>query len=105
MAAVKRCDWSTSDLLMVNYHDTEWGIPVHDDPKVFEFLTLDVFQAGLGWGIALKKREDIRRAFAGFDAEKIAGTPQGTSGGCWPTPGSCATASGSRPPSRTRDDS
>ncbi|MDR7542631.1 MAG: DNA-3-methyladenine glycosylase I [Armatimonadota bacterium] len=69
---MKRCDWSTSDPLMINYHDTEWGVPVHDDPKLFEFLTLDAFQAGLSWAIILKKREDFRRAFAGFDAGKIA---------------------------------
>jgi DNA-3-methyladenine glycosylase I len=57
---------------MVSYHDTEWGTPVHDDRKHFEFLILDAFQAGLSWAIVLNKRENFRRAFDGFDAATIA---------------------------------
>ena len=57
---------------MVAYHDREWGVPVHDDRKHFEFLVLDAFQAGLSWAIVLNKREHFRRAFDGFDPEKIA---------------------------------
>jgi DNA-3-methyladenine glycosylase I len=67
-----RCGWAGSNPLMVAYHDTEWGVPVHDDRKHFEFLVLDAFQAGLSWAIVLNKRENFRRAFDGFDAEKIA---------------------------------
>ena len=67
-----RCTWAESSPLMAAYHDTEWGVPVHDDRKHFEFLILDAFQAGLSWAIVLAKRENFRRAFDGFDAEKIA---------------------------------
>jgi len=56
---------------MAAYHDTEWGVPVHDEHRHFEFLTLDAFQAGLSWAIVLAKRENFRRAFYGFDAAKI----------------------------------
>jgi DNA-3-methyladenine glycosylase I len=69
---VTRCAWSSSDPLMIAYHDTEWGVPVHDDRKLFEFLVLDAFQAGLSWAIILAKRENFRRALHGFDAKKIA---------------------------------
>ncbi|OFX26771.1 MAG: DNA-3-methyladenine glycosylase [Armatimonadetes bacterium RBG_16_67_12] len=69
---VTRCAWSSSDPLMIAYHDTEWGVPVHDDRKLFEFLVLDAFQAGLSWAIILKKRENFRRALHDFDAKKIA---------------------------------
>ena len=69
---VTRCGWAGSNPLMVAYHDTEWGVPVHDDRKHFEFLVLDAFQAGLSWAIVLNKRENFRRAFDGFDAAKIA---------------------------------
>lgn len=58
--------------MMITYHDREWGVPVHDDRKHFEFLILDAFQAGLSWAIVLAKRENFRRAFDGFDPEKIA---------------------------------
>ena len=68
----KSCDWPANDPLLIEYHDTEWGVPLHDDRKLFEFLTLDAFQAGLNWSIILKKRENFRRAFADFDYEKIA---------------------------------
>jgi DNA-3-methyladenine glycosylase I len=60
------------DPLYVAYHDEEWGVPVHDDRKLFEFLVLDAAQAGLSWITILRKRENYRRAFAGFDARKIA---------------------------------
>jgi len=57
---------------MVRYHDEEWGVPVHDDRRLFEFLTLESAQAGLSWATILKKREAYRRAFAGFDAARVA---------------------------------
>jgi DNA-3-methyladenine glycosylase I len=60
------------DPLMLQYHDREWGVPVHDDPKHFEFLVLEAAQAGLSWSIVLKKREGYRRAFSEFDPEKVA---------------------------------
>ena len=72
-ATIKRCSWvSVNDPLMLQYHDREWGVPVHDDRKHFEFLVLEGAQAGLSWAIVLKKREGYRRAFEGFDAEKVA---------------------------------
>jgi DNA-3-methyladenine glycosylase I len=67
-----RCNWSTSSELMIKYHDEEWGIPVHDDRKLFEFMLLDGAQAGLSWETVLKKRENYRRAFDNFDPEIIA---------------------------------
>lgn len=66
-----RCPWPTSDL-DVAYHDAEWGVPVHDDPTLFEFLILEGAQAGLSWSTILKKRENYRRAFDRFDATRIA---------------------------------
>ena len=68
----KRCSWPGSDDLMVAYHDNEWGVPLHDDRKLFECLVLDAFQAGLSWRTILNKRENFRAAFDGFDAERIA---------------------------------
>ncbi|MFC1564360.1 DNA-3-methyladenine glycosylase I [candidate division KSB1 bacterium] len=68
----KTCEWTTSDQLMIEYHDTEWGVPVHDDDKIFEFLILEGFQAGLSWSTILKKRENFRKAFDNFDYKKIA---------------------------------
>ena len=67
-----RCSWSTSDPLYIRYHDEEWGVPVHDDRKIFEFLVLEGAQAGLSWLTVLKKRENYRKAFDGFDYKKIA---------------------------------
>ena len=67
----RRCHWAQSPL-MVEYHDREWGKPVHDDRVLFEFLILEGAQAGLSWEIVLNKRENYRRAFDGFDAAKIA---------------------------------
>jgi DNA-3-methyladenine glycosylase I len=67
-----RCGWVTSDPLYIAYHDEEWGRPVHDDRHLFEMLTLEGAQAGLSWITILKRREGYRRAFAGFDPERIA---------------------------------
>ncbi len=67
-----RCTWPGHDPLMLTYHDTEWGVPVHDDARHFEFLVLDAFQAGLSWSTVLKKRENFRKAFDNFDIRKIA---------------------------------
>jgi len=69
----KRCDWCVSgNELYVQYHDEEWGVPVHDDQKQFEFLTLESAQAGLSWATVLNKREGYRKAFADFDPVKVA---------------------------------
>jgi DNA-3-methyladenine glycosylase I len=67
-----RCAWAGSDPIYVKYHDTEWGIPLHDDRKLFEFLLLDGFQAGLSWITILKKRSNYRKAFDRFEPKKIA---------------------------------
>ena len=72
MAGKKRCWGDGLDPLMREYHDREWGTPLHDDRKLFEFLILEGFQAGLSWKLILDKREDFRRAFRGFDPEKVA---------------------------------
>jgi DNA-3-methyladenine glycosylase I len=66
------CAWGVISPLMVAYHDTEWGVPVHDDRKLFEFLVLDAFQAGVSWAIVLNKRENFRKAFRNFEAKKVA---------------------------------
>ncbi|MCK5907389.1 MAG: DNA-3-methyladenine glycosylase I [Flavobacteriales bacterium] len=67
-----RCAWVSKDQIYVDYHDNEWGKPVHDDNKLFEFLILETFQAGLSWLTILKKRENFRVAFDNFDFEKVA---------------------------------
>ena len=67
-----RCEWAGSDPLYLAYHDEEWGVPLHDDQRLFEFLILEGAQAGLSWIMILKKRENYQKAFAGFDPEKIA---------------------------------
>ncbi len=67
-----RCDWGTRNDLMIKYHDEEWGVPLHDDKKLFEFFVLEGFQAGLSWQIVLNKRENFRRAFDHFDPEVVA---------------------------------
>ena len=67
-----RCEWCGTDSLYVKYHDEEWGIPVHDDRRLFEFLILEGAQAGLSWLTILKKRENYRKTFHGFDPQKIA---------------------------------
>jgi len=68
----KRCDWPNDNKLMIEYHDTEWGVPLHEDHKLFEFLLLDNAQAGLSWQTILNKRENYRKAFDNFDPAKIA---------------------------------
>jgi DNA-3-methyladenine glycosylase I len=68
----QRCNWTTSDPLYIDYHDKEWGVPVHDDMILFEFLILEGAQAGLSWITILKKRENYRKAFDNFDPAKIA---------------------------------
>ncbi len=68
----KRCEWTQDDPLMNQYHDQEWGVPLNDDRKLFEFLVLDAFQAGLSWRTVLHKRENFRQAFDNFDPQKIA---------------------------------
>jgi len=65
------CNWPGNDAKMIDYHDTEWGVPLHDDRKLFEFMILDAFQAGLSWKTILHRREGFREAFDNFDAEII----------------------------------
>ena len=67
-----RCKWCEKDPFYIKYHDTEWGVPVHDDQKLFECLLLETFQAGLSWITVLRKRENFRNAFDHFDYHKIA---------------------------------
>ncbi len=67
-----RCTWPGEDTLMQQYHDEEWGVPLHNDQKLFEFMILDAFQAGLSWKTILHKRENFRKAFANFDVAKVA---------------------------------
>jgi DNA-3-methyladenine glycosylase I len=69
---IQRCPWTGNDPLMTSYHDTEWGVPLHDDRRIFEFLVLEGMQAGLSWATILRKRENFRRAFEGFDPRIIA---------------------------------
>ena len=69
----KRCEWANSPSIYIDYHDTEWGVPLHDDDKLFEFLVLEGMQAGLSWLIVLNKRENFRKAFDDFDPRKVAG--------------------------------
>ncbi|RJQ21724.1 MAG: DNA-3-methyladenine glycosylase I [Nitrospiraceae bacterium] len=66
------CSWPTSDPLLMKYHDNEWGVPIHGDRKLFEFLVLEGFQAGLSWLTILRKRENFRKAFDNFDFNKVA---------------------------------
>lgn len=68
-----RCDWCVGDALYEDYHDNEWGVPLHDDQKLFEFLVLESFQAGLSWLTILRKREAFRKAFHNFDIATVAG--------------------------------
>lgn len=69
---MERCAWAAAHPLLVEYHDAEWGVPLHDDRKLYEFLVLDAAQAGLSWLTVLRKREGYRQAFHGFDAERVA---------------------------------
>jgi DNA-3-methyladenine glycosylase I len=71
-AAITRCTWAGTDPLYVGYHDTEWGIPVYEDRRLFEFLVLEGAQAGLSWITILRKRDAYRQAFDGFDPAKVA---------------------------------
>src|SRR4051812_38874221 len=71
-SALKRCEWSGSDPLYIQYHDEEWGVPLHEDRALFEFLSLEGAQAGLSWITILRKRETYRKAFDNFDPEKVA---------------------------------
>lgn len=71
-AARERCPWARLNAMQTAYHDREWGVPVHDDRRLFEFLILEGAQAGLSWNTILAKRENYRRAFARFDARKVA---------------------------------
>src|SRR6185312_7924253 len=71
-ASPYRCAWSGADPLMIDYHDREWGVPVHDDHRLFEFLILEGAQAGLSWQTVLNKRENYREALSRFDSKKIA---------------------------------
>ena len=68
----KRCSWCVKDKLYIGYHDKEWGVPVHNDKKLFEFLILEGMQAGLSWLTILRKRENFRKAFDNFDFNKVA---------------------------------
>jgi DNA-3-methyladenine glycosylase I len=68
----QRCPWPSDDKSMINYHDKEWGVPLHNDRKLFEFLILEGFQAGLSWRTILYKRENFRKAFDDFDFNKVA---------------------------------
>ena len=71
MTSIKRCTWTGTDPLMIAYHDTEWGVPLHDDRKIYEFLVLEGMQAGLSWSTILRKRENFRAAFRGFDPAAV----------------------------------
>src|ERR1043166_4824147 len=72
MKELQACTWPGSDTLMLQYHDNEWGVPLHDDRKIFEFMVLDAFQAGLSWRTVLHKREAFREAFVGFEPAAVA---------------------------------
>ena len=72
MKTKNRCPWTQDKPLENEYHDTEWGVPLHDDDKLFEFMLLDAFQTGLSWSTILNKRENFRKAFDGFDVREIA---------------------------------
>ena len=72
----RRCEWAKEGTFCKDYHDQEWGVPLHDDRLLFEYIVLDGFQAGLSWETVLKKRENFRKAFDNFDAKKIAAYDQ-----------------------------
>jgi len=72
VSAINRCPWPANDPLMLEYHDREWGVPLHDDRTLYEYLVLDAAQAGLSWRTVLYRREGYRRAFAGFDPAAVA---------------------------------
>lgn len=87
ISEMKRCAWCLGDPLYEKYHDQEWGVPLHDDQKLFEFLVLEGFQAGLSWITILRKRENFRKAFDDFDFEKIANYPESKIGSLLKDPG------------------
>jgi DNA-3-methyladenine glycosylase I len=72
MKTLKRCPWTGEDPLMIAYHDTEWGVPLHDDRRIYEFIVLEGMQAGLSWSTVLRKRENFRAAFKNFDPGVVA---------------------------------
>jgi len=72
MKNIKRCPWPGKDPLMMEYHDAEWGVPLHEDKKIFEFIVLEGMQAGLSWATILRKRENFRTAFRSFDPHIVA---------------------------------
>lgn len=72
ICTLKRCSWGTTDIIYLDYHDNEWGRPVHDDKKLFEMLILEGAQAGLSWITILKRRNGYKRAFDNFDVQKVA---------------------------------
>ena len=84
---IKRCAWADSTPLMTRYHDTEWGVPVHDDGMLFELLTLEGAQAGLSWTTILNKRAGYRSAFANFDVRKVARFDRGKIAALMANPG------------------
>lgn len=69
---ISRCPWTSTNPLMIKYHDEEWGVPLHNDRKIFEYMILDAFQAGLSWNTIINKRKNFRKAFDNFDFNKIA---------------------------------
>ncbi|MFA5010497.1 MAG: DNA-3-methyladenine glycosylase I [Ignavibacteria bacterium] len=69
---IKDCEWTGNNPLMIEYHDKEWGVPLHDDRKLFEFIILDAFQAGLSWNTIINKRKNFKKAFDNFNVKKIA---------------------------------
>jgi DNA-3-methyladenine glycosylase I len=71
LVELKRCPWVNDNPLMIEYHDKEWGTPLKDDPKLFEYLILDAFQAGLSWNTIINKRDNFKKAFDNFNPEKI----------------------------------
>ena len=89
---VKRCSWPGEDPLYIRYHDDEWGRPIADDRRLFEKICLEGFQAGLSWITILRKRENFRRAFADFDAARVARFGAVIFGACSRTKASSATA-------------
>lgn len=91
--SIRRCPWvNLDDPLLVEYHDREWGVPVHSDSRHFEILVLSGAQAGLNWSLVLKKREGYRRAFDSFDPEKVARYSEKKTGPFWPIRGLSVTA-------------
>src|SRR5437660_8016133 len=88
---VTRCGWCGTDPLYVAYHDEEWGVPVHDDRKLFEFLILEGAQAGLSWITILKKRKNYRKRSTDFARRRSPATARAMRSGCSSTPGSCGT--------------